>query len=394
MLERLSTELIEHIAFSLEDRADLLTLRLVSRRLNNATYRVFGRAWFGTILLKFIPESLPRVADIAHHPLLRESVRHIKVGIGNEKQYAEFGFLNPALPSAKDAQDLLASFPNCDEITVTDYYDDCTIQDGFSALYTVNFMFLVLARLRIKTFNIYVRNIQAFKHAHLLFDTVKSAPFRSSWSHIQHINFWWQPGIALAKITSNLVLEAVNLRTLILKCVLSQVVNQLLQRIAESPTVPAVKHLELSAWRPLSPEIFSSAILRFKDSLESLTLYRTRTDWEPFFALLGKESFPHLGTITFRGSHNIFLCPLRMNQNALSQYGGDLEFTLRDYAGKSRVCGMRYRSSPPGIQHMLQTLGRNSIYTSNSSRRERSPGLPDMKTYTGDTVGRVVNDLL
>lgn len=65
MLDQLPTELIEQIAYFLENPPGVFLLRLVCRRLNNATSKVFGATWFRATPLWFTARGCWKLATVA-----------------------------------------------------------------------------------------------------------------------------------------------------------------------------------------------------------------------------------------------------------------------------------------------------------------------------------------
>jgi hypothetical protein len=90
MLQCLSAELVELIARGLDDRFDLLRLRLACRYLYHATYAVFVAAWSTTLTTDLTPGSLRRLSSIARRHDLALAVRCLRIGdcgLPHEERY-------------------------------------------------------------------------------------------------------------------------------------------------------------------------------------------------------------------------------------------------------------------------------------------------------------------
>jgi hypothetical protein len=120
MLDTLTTELVEHIVGLLDDKSDLLSVRLVCQQLDWKAFRTFGMAWFSTLDSDLSMQSLRRLESIAHHKKLRLYVQKLRIGYsthpperplghGNHWMREASGCLDVSSPIASSFRDLLAN---------------------------------------------------------------------------------------------------------------------------------------------------------------------------------------------------------------------------------------------------------------------------------------------
>ena len=415
MFNKLSFELLERIAACLDDSVDLLTLRLVCRRLWSATDNLFASTWFRIVTVDFTPRSLLRLENIAHHEFLRESVRLIRVGSckrppaitplglhppdyttkaygeGNSWSRTESGSLDLDAPFIRDIQDLLLRFTRCTEISVTDVLGapnglDKTL--GLSAVDALILMCSVLAHqevTHIENFTIVFRRRLIYPRLDPLLRTIINSPsFQASWSSIRYLRICWSIEEEIVDLTLDLIVRATSLRSLLLHSGLISSPDPFLHRLAQSPSVPALTYIACTTLMGVTPNTLAGVILRSKDSLISIRLGIVNIvpgDWNVFFGLLEREEFPFLETIAVTRPHKAFFCPLRMRQ-----CGGQFEFLLNSYQNKTRVKGVRYTGPRPGMKLALKALANQSSYSLKGE--PQSPGYPDMEHFD-DRVGVV-----
>lgn len=164
-------------------------------------------------------------------------------------------------------------------------------------------------------------------------------------------------------------------------------------------TVPPIVGLRLSNMLIQSSAALSDAVTRFKSSLRSLhigTVGFRADNWNDFFERIAQHQFTCLERMTafkLAAPQAVYFCPLRLRQETLRSCGGVFEFTLTRALNKGRVTGFRYTGSPAGAKLVLKALGEESSYVlrSASGCRTQSPDLPDMSTYKGDAVGKLVD---
>ena len=418
MLDQLSVELSEHIAACLDDRLDLLALRLVCRHLRSATDNLFVRTCFQTLKIDFTPRSLLRLENIAHHEFLRESVRHIRVGKcgrppvikpfdlhphdhltkvygeGNSWQRTESGSLDLDSPFIRGIQNLLLRFTRCTEISIADTLGRSSGPDNTLKLTAVDVLILMCSLLarqkvpRIESFNIlFIRRLTFPRLDPLLHTTLNSPSFQASWSYIRHLKICWPIEDIIADLTLDLIIRAPRLHTLFLRSGLSLSADLFLRRLAQSPSLPTPTDISLGILMDVTPKALAGAILRFKDSLIAMRLYAVKIvneDWSALFGLLRGEGFPFLQTIVVKRPFKAFFCPLRMRQDVLSECGGQFEFALNSCQNKTRVKSVRYHGTPSGVQLALKALANQSTYS--LLTEPQSPGYPDMEHFD-DRVG-------
>ncbi|OTA80647.1 hypothetical protein M434DRAFT_401665 [Hypoxylon sp. CO27-5] len=427
MLDLLSVELIELIAHSLDDRVELLALRLVCRHLCEATSVLFARDWFTTLTIDFTPRSLIRLTNITRYEYLTLAVRCLQIadcfrppivrplgvhvhdrparvlGEGLPWPRLENGNLDLTSRLVNDFMALIARFSLCTEICVTDGLDELPQDDDdtdtkLTPLDACYIMFSLLEKhggFQIQSFTIRLdRSLHLGGNTAQLPQGLADLLVRTSWpSHLKQLNIAWELNHELVNRTMDLISTATCLQCLRLSFPGSPLSETMLQLLSQAPRIPALTELKLSSIQWLTPNTLSGSVARFQESLKSLHidhLNLSEGDFNTFFGLLADQNLPALESITVADCFRVFFCPLRVKADTLERCGGRFEFTLRHFRRKSRVSGVRYCGSGEGMRLTLQTLADNSSYRVGAG--PSSPGL--MIEYVGDLVGHVVEKFI
>ncbi|KAI1839891.1 hypothetical protein JX266_013904 [Neoarthrinium moseri] len=150
-------------------------------------------------------------------------------------------------------------------------------------------------------------------------------------------------------------------------------------QLAQASQVPALSELSLRDTFRVPPETLCNAIARFKVSSKFLSLMKcvmSDDGLRNLFKLLVAERLPMLEATTVADFSRLFFYPLRLRQDVLQHCVGRFDFTLRYFTGA-------------GMPFGLCALADNPTYSVPGS-----PGRMDMKQYTGDSVGHIVDEAL
>lgn len=419
MLDALTTELVEHIVGFLDNRSDLLSVRLVCRQLYLKSFTTFATAWFHTVVSDLTPQSLRRLETIAHHEKIRVFVQKLRIdycgksyqgplGRGNDWPRNESGCLDPSSSIARTLHDWLATrLVRCREFEVADGCGRLPEKDStdtsLSPTDAVQLLFFAIAAgdgLPVRSFRVHLDRCTPMNPSQLSPGTLNSRPFRSLWaSHLQDLELSWvleQDGWFEAVL--DLIITATHLKTLRLRwpaCGTTDT-QQFIHRLAEAPTVPALTDLKLGLYG-ISHATLSNLLLRFKGSLTSLYIRHSHLasgTWGAVFRHLRQNDFSHLECITSFGCKEdprpgyVFFCPLRQKPIMVQNCGGTFEFTTAFYGSRVRVTGVRYRGTGMGMRLALQALEESNyaVYKNGPP----SPGCPDQRTGISECLGSLV----
>lgn len=424
MLATLSTELVEHISAFL-DGPHLSSLRLVCRSLRAKTTAVFGRAWLGLVETDLSEKSLRRLEAIAGHDVFRHStctLRIVRVSGDDDKYTCVYGPLDegywnpPRPPSPRDFssvavvwnfQDMLRRLANCNAFEVCDQAGCFPDGNGVAVgLAPTNVLYLVLSAMAtdsrpVQTLRISFPRPDGYRLAEQLPSiAIHSDVFPS----LQDLRISWTIGDEVIELALSLITAAPRLKRLSLGFETYGDGGRFWRRLAAVPTLPPIADLRLGSAHDVPYTALVSVILRLQGSLRSLHIGHLGLhdgDWDSLFGDMSRHDFPCLERVALcflRApqppglSHqgDVYFCPLRLKQKALEKCGGCWEFALRPQRKKMRIGAVRFTGPRTGIRLALEALADDSHYLICRGTRSPSPGLPNMKNFTGDGVGRVV----
>lgn len=418
MLGNLSAEVLEHILAFL-DRSDLSSLRLVSRSLSESTTAPFGKAWLRTVETDLSEEGIRRLETIADHEIFRNSVRTLRIirsirrsvhsTLGGERIWPRRGssVLDFSSAVARNFQDTVQRLDNCITFEVCDRPGVPGGDDGAAfGLSPIDALHLVLSAMatgtrHTQTLRIYLER-QPTLGDRRQFPSIAISP--AMFLSLQDLDIFWHIRAELVWQFLNMITAATHLKRLHLNFGTSEDANGFLHQLAAVPTLPPIADLRLGRMISVSGTALVNVILRFQGTLRTLHIGHLNLDsgdWDSVFGTLSRHDFPCLESIALcfirapqPPDHNhtgtVYFCPLRLKQKTLERCGGAFEFMLVPDRGKTRVGGVRYTGSRTGTKLALEALADGSHYLLSRVARSPSPGLPNMKNFTGDRVGSVV----
>ncbi|KAI1758789.1 hypothetical protein GGR53DRAFT_515914 [Hypoxylon sp. FL1150] len=421
MLNLLCVELVELIARALDNRYELLVLRLVCRHLRRATSVLFTKAWFTTLTIDFTPRCLHRLSNIAQRDDLALAVRCLRVadcyrsprirpssfrmlnretlvfGEGLLWPRTADGILDLTSQPVNHFTELLARFRLCTEIRVTDEigHPNDRSDTYLCPIDACYIMLNLLARHRdlyIQSFIIKFDRARDSKTTQMPTGLADLLVLSSWASHLHRLSITWTTDTdpIAASVTMDLIRMATCAQSLTLSLPHSMNEN-IYKLVSQAPQLPALTKLTLGKFDWPPPDMFPNIIARFRGSLKRLHVegaFRSPGALNSFFGLLAGQNLTALESITVADGFGTFFCPFQFNQDALQQCGVIFEFTLRFSCGGERVNGIRYRGSRGGIRHALQILADTSYYQEGAG--PPIPALMGMEGYKGDGFGRVV----
>jgi len=374
----LAVELIELIAGVLEP-ADLFSLRLVCKELNEKTFQYFSHTCLTTIRTDLSRKSLQELEELSEHEQLRHHVRTLltkgpnDMGRGFSWDRHPSGHLLASQPGVQMLQDiLLNNLVNCrsfhiyrDHEDEDSYKSDCLRpSDAVAIILTI----IAETSLPVKSFYVVFRRrgtgkVDA-KRLHIL--QYRKPEFRTAWAHLQELSLEQTMTSDTFDWAMELVLCAINLQKLTLDFEFDHSTS-FIDRLSSADTLPGLQELKLSCVN-VTEEIILRFLLHFRDSLRALSFWLVSIEsggtWVSVFRKL-RSDFPLLESICvnhlkeFKKENRRIMFPA-LSDNPVVPGSQGRRFNLVDkkYKGKPRIFGVSY--SGPGMDVALEILVRSA----------------------------------
>ncbi|MCJ1362235.1 hypothetical protein MMC16_001337 [Acarospora aff. strigata] len=380
----LAVELVEHIASVLEP-ADLFSLRLVCKGLNEKTLHYFARTYLTTVRTDLSHKSLQELKELSAHGQLGCYVRTLLIKEGPNDIGRGFlwcrhpsGHLLTPSSGIQMLQDLLLKdLVNCRSFHIYGAHageepyesDWLTSSDAIAIILTI----IAETSLPIKSFYVDFREggtgrVDA-KRLHAL--QYQKPGFRTAWAHLQELclehsmtldNFDW---------TMELVLCATNLQKLSLEFEFDHSTS-FIDRLSSTDSFPKLQELKLSC-ADVTVELISRFLLRFRDSLRALSFRHVIIDdnsggtWIPILSNL-RSNLPLLESICVHqlkdfklGDKDRIMFPaLSDNPVVPGSQGGRFNLISKKFRGSPRILGVSYCG--PRMDVALEILARSAEY--------------------------------
>ena len=374
----LAVELVEHIASPLEP-ADLFSLRLVCKELNEKTFQCFGHTCFTIIRTDLSRKSLQKLEALSEHEQLRHHARALlimgpnDIGRGFPWDRHRSGHLLAPLPGVQMLRDILfCKLVNCRSFHIyrdheaEDFYmSDClTPSDVVAIILNI----IAETSLPVKSFCVDFRKWGTGKvdAKRLHFSQYQNPEFGTAWAHLQELSLEQTMTPDTFNWAMELVLRAINLQKLTLKFEFNHSAS-FVDRLSSADTLPGLKELKLSCFY-VTVEILSRLLLRFRSSLRALSFWHVSIQaggtWMSVLRML-RSDLPLLESICVNhlkefepGEKGRIMFPaLSENPVVPGSQGRDFSLVSKRFRGEPRIFGVSY--SGPEMDVALEILARS-----------------------------------
>lgn len=432
-LPLLATELVESIARALENKKDILSLRLACRDLHDKTSNVFGETFFHTIETDLSPQDTERMKSIATHENLRRHVKELCIDITNRTRWRsgsfaerrrqervlglgyhwprdEEGALKDDLPILPDMCKLLESdFPRCRDFRVTNFPRMLTETDygevhlAPTDAIAILLRIIALTGIRVSSFSVTGRLELEAKY--LRSSLWECGHFDKVWGESLrnldlHCGFWFEADEPLLKaFTIRLVSAAKSLRTLQFRMNSRSSAfgydndesqlrcghDHLFREIWKASDAVPLENLVIT-WARASADVIIPFLLKFRDTLSTLVLDCIQLDrgtWHEIIETL-QDQFPKLEAFTIScvsppeslGDYMLFRDLHKDSRVPATLEAEKFELAYHPQSHEVGILGVRYRGN--SMRVALDVLLRN-MYSETAEERNpnrwRKPGL-------------------
>jgi len=380
----LAVELIEHIASALEP-ADLFSLRLVCKGLNEKTLHYFARTYLTTVRTDLSHKSLQELKELSAHEQLRHHVRILLIKEGPNdfgrgfwwNRHPSGHLLGPSSGIQMLQDILLDNLMNCRAFHIYDTHaeeapyesDWLTSSDAIAIILTI----IAETSLPIKSFYVDFRKggtgkVDA-KRLHTL--QYQKPEFRTAWAHLQELCLEQSMTLDTFDSAVELVLGATNLQKLTLNFEFDHS-SSFIDRLSSTDSFPKLQELKLSC-AYVTVGIISRFLLRFRDSLLALLFHHVIIDddsggtWISVLSNL-RSNFPLLESICVKylkeckpGENGRIMFPALSDNPVLpGLQGGRFELIGKNFRGSPKILGVSYCG--PRMDVALEILARSAEY--------------------------------
>lgn len=306
----LPIELIEQIASGSES-VDVCSLRLVCRTLFRNTLSSFGLVCLATVRTNLSPTSLQKLEELSQNEQLRRCVQNLDIqsshhsslefnGVGQGFPWTRSPLGTIELPhqAVQTLQDVLLKLENCRSFYINVPHFKEEMPDCLSASAVLAIVLHIIAEASLPVKSIWIEPTYAWDVTQLHLQTYQTPKFKSAWARLQQVSIH-HPQEEDFDLTVNLISSATGLRRLSLHIGND---DELLDNLSSCDKLPMLQELHLEQVRWASPETLSRFLLRFGQTLRSLSVHNSWVEgntWEPIFSLL-RSDFPLLRTITLQ----------------------------------------------------------------------------------------------
>ncbi|KAF7718863.1 Uncharacterized protein PECH_007178 [Penicillium ucsense] len=283
----IAVEIVELIT-TYVDNDGLLDLRLTCRNLQEKTFVQFSRRFFSSIRTDLSVDSLGRIEALSRHRALSPQVRGLAfmlqngVGEGLIWDRHPWGPLSAPLEIPEIARlrdSLVHRFTNCQSFFIFCRYPEghpdmsrVTVSDTVA----VFFALVVDAQVPVTSFHL----VYANKYSRTLVMDMRRMPkllhrqpqFKAIWSNLEKLSLEQYLTLDNFVLLLELVLNAPNLRTLLLNLGSHDLASEFMHEIAESAAFPHLEELALFRTAVQVPDL-KKILHGLRGSLTTLTLY-------------------------------------------------------------------------------------------------------------------------
>ncbi|EPS26345.1 hypothetical protein PDE_01281 [Penicillium oxalicum 114-2] len=283
----LAVELVELITAYLDNNS-LLDLRVTCRGLQKKTFNQFSRRFFSSVKTDLSVDSLGRIEALSRHQALRRQVQGLAfmlqngVGEGLSWDRHPWGPLSAPLEIAEIGRlrdSLVHRFTNCRSFFIFCRYPEghpdmsrVTVSDAVA----VFFALLMDAQISATSFHL----VYANKYSRTLVMDMRRMPkliyrqpqFRAVWSNLQKLSLEQYLTLDNFVFLLELVLNAPNLRTLLLNLGSHDLASEFMHEVAETASFSQLQELALFRTAVQIPDL-KKILHGLRGSLTNLTLY-------------------------------------------------------------------------------------------------------------------------
>ncbi|KAJ5691793.1 hypothetical protein N7462_001216 [Penicillium macrosclerotiorum] len=381
----LAVELVELIA-SFLGGDNLLDLRLVCRKLQKKTFHQFARRYFSSIKTDLSAESLGRIHALSRNQALRPYVHGLAFmlqnGVGRGLIWDRHPWGPLSAPMEIEAirqlrDNLVHNLTNCRSFFIFCRYPEghpdmsrVTITDAVA----VFFALIVDAELPLSSFHL----VYANKYSRTLIMDMRRLPkllyrqpkFKAVWSNLQKLSLEQYLTLDNFNFLLELVLNAPNLRTLLLNLGSHDLACEFMHELAETATFSQLHELALFRTAVRVPDL-QRLLDSLRGSLAALTLYHVSLtpddDWIPILKDLGRN-FKSLQSISLyylwatAPTRELFSFPdIRKTPGLCDTPDQRLQIFYSENIKAPSVLGVEYSGSKmPQVLSLLQTTSQHT----------------------------------
>lgn len=378
----LAVELIEHIAAALEP-ADLFSLRLVCKGLDERTLHYFARTYLTTVRTDLSHESLRELKELSAHKQLSHHIRSLLIREGPKDIGRGFwwnrhpsGHLLAPSSGTQMLQDiLLNNLFNCRSFQISGPHGGTTpcASDWLTTSDAIAIILTIIAKtsLPIKSFYVDFRsNGTGRVDARRLHAPQYQTPeFRTAWANLRELYLEHSMTLNTFEWAMELVECAENLEKLSL-VLDSDHSTSFIGRLSSTDSFPKLQELKL-AIADVTVELISRFVFRFRDSLRALSFRQVTIDdtsgssWISILSnlrsnlpLLESICIHHLKEFKSEVLGRIMFPAIADNPVVPGSQGGRFELMSNKFRGSRRIFGVRYCGSRMDVA--LGTLARSA----------------------------------
>ena len=375
-LPALATELVELVSRFL-DRTDILSLRLVNRKLHQMSLNAFGTL-FTTIRTDLSATSLEKIQAICTHGL----DRHVKNLLFEAGDDGKFGHGAQWSRHSLDQLDMLSPGPQTLQHLLTHDLVNCRsfhiripggMEEESHAITPSDAIGLILLLIPSLPTTSPVSSFAVSSRSHgtsfldakrLPMAQCDQAPFLRAWTHVQEIMLEQTLTPETFDWSLNLVLHAPNLRTLSLNLGFDQS-EAFVERLCAAESAPCfLESLSLRCGHTTVAHM-SNLIEKSRGTLRALTLQQVSLsrfdDWLVVLersksqAVLLESISVHWLTAHSDGPRTVLVFPSLVNDHTVPGSGGrSVTWRTKRWKGEKRIVGVNYRG--PGVVEALKML--------------------------------------